>query len=149
MQYVCVQLMLNFYASWASFQNSMHLLKQTLLLFQHKLCSQSYQASEVCFKRECFQTHHPVVVDVWVLCSDTHWFSLCWCWEKHKPDLIISQLPRCLENLFLMSLTWNTFPCFGTSSIISFTLLSPIMIKFTWPYDSFSVILTTLNHCHP
>lgn len=48
-----------------------------------------------------------------------------------------------------MFLTLNSFPCFETSSIMSFTLLTSIMIKFAWPYDSFSVILTTLNHCLP
>lgn len=149
MQNVCAQLMLNFYTSWASFQNSMHLLKQTLLLFQHKLCSQSYQASEVCFKRECFQAHNPVAMDVWVLCSDTHQFSLCWCQEKQKPNLIVSQFHRCLEILFLMFLTRVILSCFKTSFIISLTPLSSITIKFPWPSDSFSVKLPTVNHDHP
>ena len=61
--HVCVQLMLNFYGSWASFQNPMPLLKQTSLLFQHKVCIQSYQVPWVCFQRECFQTHYPVTRD--------------------------------------------------------------------------------------
>lgn len=111
----------------------MPLLKQTLLLSQHKLCTQSYQVPWAYFKRECFETHHPMLRHVWVHCSTTSWFGLCWCWEKHKPHQTVSQLYLNLDALKIFFFFFNVSDVkhfrFENSSIIFFIVLSSIRLS--------------------
>lgn len=148
--HVCVQLMLNFYGSWASFQNPMPLLKQTSLFLQHRVCIQSYQVPWVCFQRECFQTHYLVTRD-----SKRSLLGhiLFWCLmvlRKTHDSLNWTHPPAGLNNLFffLMFLMLNTLLLWDFFPILSFTVLS-FKIKLTLRFVSFSMTAATPNRCHP
>ena len=111
----------------------MPLLKQTLLLSQHKLCTQSYQVPWAYFKRECFETHHPMLRHVWVLCSTTSWFGLCGRLKTHQPIYTFFHFSLSSHSLkfffFFFYFSVLKDSRFENSSIIFFIVLSSIRLS--------------------
>lgn len=141
MQYVCVLLMLNFYASWASFQNSMQRLKQTFILAQ------------ILVPR--------VIKYLWLVLKENGFnliILLPWMYEFYaQPHINLLVLGKTEAQVNCISASWMSWgeKCFYVSHFahlpaLSFLPSSPFlfstMTKFTLPFDSVSVTITSLTH---